>query len=213
MHIPQPCSRREHWHPPNDIYPPIVGRIYPIPIYKNSTDIYFPNCWQNISNTNEYKTGAQFAGARFAGAQFAAKGPNLPGPNLPGPNLPPSNFPGPNLPHPKFSGAQSARAQFAGAPFAGAQSAGAQFAAKKRLGPNLPRTHEQYSVFDITGYSTTRYHTSVSHEYLFCLINWLRAPAVNFSSLVDCVRLWKVQPRHRTILDKDSPASCRPSWP
>ena len=38
-------------HPPIDIYPPIVGRIYPIPIYKFNLHI-FPNCWQNISNTN-----------------------------------------------------------------------------------------------------------------------------------------------------------------
>ena len=122
MHIPQPCSRREHWHPPNDLYPPIVGRIYPIPIYKNSTDIYFPNCWQNISNTNEYKTGAQFFGARFAGAQFAAKGPNLPGPNLPGPNLP-------------------TRGPICRGPICrqGAQSAGARFAKKWQIGPQKVR--------------------------------------------------------------------------
>ena len=127
MHIPQPCSRREHWHPPNDIYPPIVGRIYPIPIYKNSTDIYFPNCWQNISNTNEYKTGAQFAGARFAGAQFAAKGPNLPGPNLPGPNLPTR---GPICRGPICRGPICRQ---------GAQSAGARFAKKWQIGPQKVR--------------------------------------------------------------------------
>ena len=103
--------------------------------YINSNDIYFPNCWQNISNTNEYNTGAQFAGARFAGAQFAAKGPNLPprgpicrqgaqsagaqfagaqsaakGPNLPGPNLPKNGKLGP-------------------------KKCGAQFAAKSARGP------------------------------------------------------------------------------
>ena len=38
-------------HPPIDIYPPIVGRIYSILIYKFNLHI-FPNCWQNISNTN-----------------------------------------------------------------------------------------------------------------------------------------------------------------
>ena len=38
-------------HPLIDIYPPIVGRIYPIPIYKFNKHV-FPNCWQNITNTN-----------------------------------------------------------------------------------------------------------------------------------------------------------------
>ena len=57
-------------HPPIDIYPPIVGRIYSIPIYKFKKHVFpivsriypipinklkkhvFPYCWQNKSNTN-----------------------------------------------------------------------------------------------------------------------------------------------------------------
>ena len=53
------------------------------------------------------------------------QGPNFPGHDLPGSKLPQQHFPG---------------AQFAGAQYAGAQFAEAQFAAKKRKGPNLPRT-------------------------------------------------------------------------
>ena len=85
MHTPQPCSRREHWHPPNDILQLLAEYIQNQ--YTNPTDIYSPNCWQNISNKNIYNTGDQ----------FAAKGPNLLGPIMPGPNLPGSNLPGPNL--------------------------------------------------------------------------------------------------------------------
>ena len=33
MHIPQTSAQRANKHPPIDIYPPIVGRIYPIPVY------------------------------------------------------------------------------------------------------------------------------------------------------------------------------------
>ena len=33
IHIPTSCARRAHKHPPTDIYLPIVGRIYPIPMY------------------------------------------------------------------------------------------------------------------------------------------------------------------------------------
>ena len=32
--IPQPCARRAHRNPPNDVHSPNVGRIYPIPINK-----------------------------------------------------------------------------------------------------------------------------------------------------------------------------------
>ena len=38
-------------NPPTDIYPPIVGRIYPIPVYKFNGHV-FPKCWQLISNMN-----------------------------------------------------------------------------------------------------------------------------------------------------------------
>ena len=38
-------------NPPTDIYPPIVGRIYPIPVYEFNWHV-FPKCWQLISNTN-----------------------------------------------------------------------------------------------------------------------------------------------------------------
>ena len=34
MNIPQPCARRAHRNPPNDVHSPNVGRIYPIPINK-----------------------------------------------------------------------------------------------------------------------------------------------------------------------------------
>ena len=33
IHIPTSRARRAHKHPPTDIYLPIVGRIYPIPMY------------------------------------------------------------------------------------------------------------------------------------------------------------------------------------
>ena len=46
-HILQPYTRQLTYIP----IPPIVGRIYPIPIYKFNLHI-FSNCWQNISNTN-----------------------------------------------------------------------------------------------------------------------------------------------------------------
>ena len=36
-------------NPPTDIYPPIVGRIYPIPVYKFNGHV-FPKCWQLLSN-------------------------------------------------------------------------------------------------------------------------------------------------------------------
>ena len=32
-HLSQPSARRAHRHPPTVIYPPNVGRIYPIQIY------------------------------------------------------------------------------------------------------------------------------------------------------------------------------------
>ena len=38
---------------PTDIYPPIVGRIYPIPVYKFNGHV-FPKCWQLLSNMNIY---------------------------------------------------------------------------------------------------------------------------------------------------------------
>ena len=38
-------------NPPTDIYPPIVGRIYPISICKFNWYV-FPKCWQLISNMN-----------------------------------------------------------------------------------------------------------------------------------------------------------------
>ena len=38
-------------NPPTDIYPPIVGRIYPIPVCKFNWYV-FPECWQLIFNMN-----------------------------------------------------------------------------------------------------------------------------------------------------------------
>ena len=38
-------------NPPNDIYPPIVGRIYPITAYRFNWNV-FSKCWRHISNTN-----------------------------------------------------------------------------------------------------------------------------------------------------------------
>ena len=40
-------------NPPTAIYPPIVGRIYPIPVYKFNGNV-FPKCWQHLSNMNIY---------------------------------------------------------------------------------------------------------------------------------------------------------------
>ena len=76
MHIPQPCTLKLAYIP--QLFAENIQYQY-----TNSTAIYSPSYWQNISNTNIYNTGAQFTGAQFAGAQFAAKGPNLPGPDLP----------------------------------------------------------------------------------------------------------------------------------
>ena len=58
-HVSQPSARRAHRHPPTVIYPPIVGRIYPIQIYIFSWHI-FPNCWQCISNINVYSSKFTF---------------------------------------------------------------------------------------------------------------------------------------------------------
>ena len=33
MYIPQPCAQKAHRHPLTDIYPPIVGSIYPTQMY------------------------------------------------------------------------------------------------------------------------------------------------------------------------------------
>ena len=64
MHIHQPCAWRPHWHPPIDICPPIVGRIYPITIYKFNWHIFSNSPGPNLLHPN-------FPGAQFAGAQFA----------------------------------------------------------------------------------------------------------------------------------------------
>ena len=40
IHIPKPYGRSAHRHPPTDTYPPIVGRIYPIPVYIQTAYIY-----------------------------------------------------------------------------------------------------------------------------------------------------------------------------
>ena len=49
IHIPKPCGRRAHRHHPTDTYPPIVGRIYPIPVYQTAYILQF---WLYISNMN-----------------------------------------------------------------------------------------------------------------------------------------------------------------
>ena len=40
-------------NPPTGIYPSIVGRIYPITVYKFNGHV-FPKCWQLLSNMNIY---------------------------------------------------------------------------------------------------------------------------------------------------------------
>ena len=48
-----PWARRAHRHIATYTHPPIVGRIYPILMY-SPIDIYPPNCWHDIYNTNTY---------------------------------------------------------------------------------------------------------------------------------------------------------------
>ena len=48
-----PWARRAHRHIATYTRPPIVGRIYPILMY-SPIDIYPPNCWHDIYNTNTY---------------------------------------------------------------------------------------------------------------------------------------------------------------
>ena len=78
FYISLPSARRAHRHPQNVIYPPIVGRIYPIQIYiyihlthvpqpsarkgaqTPSKCHIFPNCWQCISNINVYSSKSTF---------------------------------------------------------------------------------------------------------------------------------------------------------
>ena len=69
--VSQPSAQRAHRHPLTVIYPPNVGRIYPIQIYIFNWHMFSPtqrpkgaqtpsnchispNCWQNISNTSIY---------------------------------------------------------------------------------------------------------------------------------------------------------------
>ena len=52
IHIPKPCGRRAHRHHPTDTYPPIVGRIYQIPVYQTAYILQF---WLYISNIYVYK--------------------------------------------------------------------------------------------------------------------------------------------------------------
>ena len=53
------CARWPHRHPPTCIYPPSVGRIYPIPTYIINLQV-FSNSLHNISSTNVYITKCLF---------------------------------------------------------------------------------------------------------------------------------------------------------
>ena len=74
MYIPQPCAQRAHRKPSTDIYPPNVGRIYPIQKYilqnahsltlrpkgtqKTSQNVHFLTRiqYQNINSTDMYSS-------------------------------------------------------------------------------------------------------------------------------------------------------------
>ena len=67
--FPHPSSRRAHRHPPTAIYPPKVGRIYPIQIYI----IQGPNLPEpNLLHPNFFR-GPICRGTKKCEARFAAK--------------------------------------------------------------------------------------------------------------------------------------------
>ena len=79
-HVPQSSARRAHRHPPTVIYPPNVGRIYPVQIYVILLYHMFLNLQLQLQLNDFFWIRCQIV-------RFLLVVPNCPVPNCPGAKL------------------------------------------------------------------------------------------------------------------------------